>query len=848
MKKILLLVLFVLCISFSMVSCDENPDPPASPEIDACEWNLISGEAVGSSDYSTVYGTEEAPVVKDNALLVNIKLVAKDGNVTLINNSNDEVLGTGEYVKNDSGIYTVTIKDVSFTCSVRINEYVEWNTDVTGFDGNIFGKYSLDMQSSVYNMLFISNDEATPNCDEGHTDEDTDLICDVCGEQLEDDGAFKPVLRFAITSDVHIRSTKNDFGSKERMLSFIESAYDYAEGEKYNKLDGLFIVGDLTQDGKTAEYEAANVYLNFFVKGKTVVGVTMGNHEFHAYGSGDGRFTPENIAKSTERFKSELGYESEDWHEVINGYHFISIANDSYETRNFYNDETINWLRGEIEAAMADDESANKPIFVMNHEGPLSSVRGFTGGDTKLGELLKNYPRVVDFSGHTHRSILDPQSIWQDGFTAIGTGCLAYLGYNLAGHPTYDNTAVTASDMEGGFIGGGSNGARTGAMYYIVEVDAKNNISLKIYDILSESFYGEPIIFRVGEGEPEVFTPDREEKSVAPVFPEDASIELISSDYNLPVFRFTRPTGGDIVQYYRIELTKDGEREPSIVFYRLGELHNAAKKLKDATSPIRGHSESGTYNVKIYAFNCWGKESLPIEGSITIDEKSMTPDILKTEFNSDGGAVNGSDNLTTVGTPTVRFDEELGRNVATFDGVSGYKFADIKDYYPNIIHSLSIEACFRPGEVDTTLSIGSNSQSGGFGLSRMADGRVGFNIRFNNGASRDLVVYTAQDIAKVGEWVHVVVVYSNSDGVMIYVNGEKSLLYNDDGSQIGYSAECKGRLFEAPSGASTALIIGGDISSSGEVESGFVGDIYSYNLFSRPLSAEDVSELYSSYN
>ena len=67
------------------------------------------------------------------------------------------------------------------------------------------------------------------------------------------DEEYVPVLRFAITSDVHVRVTNNDYGSKQKLEDFINSAYKYAQGDsKYSALDGIFIVGDITQNGKTA--------------------------------------------------------------------------------------------------------------------------------------------------------------------------------------------------------------------------------------------------------------------------------------------------------------------------------------------------------------------------------------------------------------------------------------------------------------------------------------------------------------------------------------------------------------------------------------------------------------------
>ena len=423
----------------------------------------------------------------------------------------------------------------------------------------------------------------------------------------------------------------------------------------------------------------------------------------------------------------------------------------------------------------------------------------------------------------------------------------------MAGHPTLDDKAITALDMDGDYLGGGSTGARTGAMYYIVEVDAGNNIRLKIYDLVTESIYGEPITFRVGEGEPEVFTPDREEKSAAPVFPENAKIEVISTDYNLPEIKFTTPTGGDLTQYYKISLTKDGESEPSLVFYRLGCMHYAAKGMSEHITPVRGHSESGKYIVEIRAYNCWGKESLPLLGEITIAERTMTPDILDTVFNTDGTAANGEALLPVtnapggVGAPAVSFDPMLGRNIASFDGASGYKFSGISDYYDEICHSLSMEILFRPGETDAAMSIGSNTDSAGFGISRAADGSLSFSFRYNNGASRYLTAKTAPGAAPVGEWTHAVVSLSTRGSIRIFVNGEEVTLYDADGAEIGKALSSSGILFQAPTGAAAAFIIGGDIDKSGLVESGFIGDIAAMNIFSRPLTESEAAELYSSY-
>lgn len=157
MKKILVLLL-LFAVAFAFCSCDDRDDTPPSPDIDACEWTLITGKAVGSSEYKNTYGVDDAPILKEDAILVKIKLIANEGALTLVDALSDKIIAIGDYSEGENGIYTVNLENLSFVATVKINEYVEWNSEVTGFDGNKYGKYSLDISSGLYDMLFISNE------------------------------------------------------------------------------------------------------------------------------------------------------------------------------------------------------------------------------------------------------------------------------------------------------------------------------------------------------------------------------------------------------------------------------------------------------------------------------------------------------------------------------------------------------------------------------------------------------------------------------------------------------------------------------------------------------------------
>lgn len=65
---------------------------------------------------------------------------------------------------------------------------------------------------------------------------------------------------------------------------------------------------------------------------------------------------------------------------------------------------------------------------MITHQNPSATVYGSgEWGDQSLKSLLDQYPQAVSISGHSHFSILDERSIYQDKFTAFTTQSIAYL-------------------------------------------------------------------------------------------------------------------------------------------------------------------------------------------------------------------------------------------------------------------------------------------------------------------------------------------------------------------------------------------------------------------------------------
>ena len=237
-------------------------------------------------------------------------------------------------------------------------------------------------------------------------------------------------MRFVVTSDVHTRTTANNYQSHDRLAQLYQTAYAFADAQNdYNKLDAIFFVGDVTPNGKVAEYTQ---FFNY-VKANTRTGT---------------------VAQSPIRFMEQSGDAAIDINQVIGGYHFITLGMDSYNknANTYFSATKLAWLKVQLDAAVAEDP--NKPIFVFQHEPPKSTVIGSygTNGDVGLKNLLSNYPQVIDFSGHSHRPLSTPRSIWQDTFTAVNTGSLAYLCLPLPDHSSYVNGGPIATDRDSGMF------------------------------------------------------------------------------------------------------------------------------------------------------------------------------------------------------------------------------------------------------------------------------------------------------------------------------------------------------------------------------------------------------------
>ena len=326
----------------------------------------------------------------------------------------------------------------------------------------------------------------------------------------------------------------------------------------------------------------------------------LGNHEFILY-------RDEDASVAYDVYK-EYVYPEVDRHDVINGYHFIGVSYDK-DGKTFT--KKMSWLKEQLDAAVADDP--DRPIFVYQHPHPFSTVYGSVNwSDLSVRTLLDLYPQVVDFSGHSHYASSDPRSIWQNSFTAVGTGSLKAYMSNL----NYVSGDEDAPGESGGF--------------WIVEADKDGNVRLKLYDSVYRRFFD-----NVDYSLPNPANPDNRPYAwdnsmnldTPPVFPKGAVVTG-SRDGNDAILRFPDATGYYEAENYKI-VVSDGSLKP--VWENTVVSDYVRSGLTGVTVNL-GELADGAYTVKITANSPYEKEGETLTGTVVF----ATPDFLPGDVNLDG--------------------------------------------------------------------------------------------------------------------------------------------------------------------------------------------------------------------
>ncbi|WP_406578939.1 metallophosphoesterase [Bacillus salipaludis] len=235
-------------------------------------------------------------------------------------------------------------------------------------------------------------------------------------------------MQFPVLSDIHIGGAAQQERFKRALSDIQAIAPNY---------DALVLLGDNTNMGTIKEYDDLNHLLQAYSKQDAEKIITIGNHDYWEGFYSIGDFNP---AKYIQRFVDKTGMPGVYYDKWVKGYHFITLGSEGFPDHGgadhvLMSDEQYSWL----DEALEQDADPAKPIFVFLHQPIDNTVygseewgAGFT--DTRLSDILRKYPQVILFSGHTHYLLQHPRSIYQDGFTVVNAGSVAY-GYTDIGYP-----------------------------------------------------------------------------------------------------------------------------------------------------------------------------------------------------------------------------------------------------------------------------------------------------------------------------------------------------------------------------------------------------------------------------
>lgn len=214
----------------------------------------------------------------------------------------------------------------------------------------------------------------------------------------------KPVTEFEMVSDVHI--TDRTMGEADINYKNNQHFKQMLEDVKKNSPDSKAIIinGDIADTGKESEYKKMQE-ISSQVSGIPDIYMSVGNHDLSA---NDYKTQADLFIKYANTGTDKVYYDR-----TINGYHYIFLGSEKQGLRADLSEAQLKWF----DNLLAKDTAANptKPVFVMLHQSLYNTVAGSLPGQNwdgassegtkqakELRAILKKYPQVLMFNGHSH--------------------------------------------------------------------------------------------------------------------------------------------------------------------------------------------------------------------------------------------------------------------------------------------------------------------------------------------------------------------------------------------------------------------------------------------------------------
>lgn len=570
---------------------------------------------------------------------------------------------------------------------------------------------------------------------------------------------FVPAFRFVAASDIHLSELGDDNAVKTQAL--IKQIYDFYDDPDTNEglagVGAITIAGDIAEDGKIEEFNVAKQVLEEVIREETELVITMGNHDWYSLGD-----------QSRVEFEKVFGPGTQDV--VIGGYHFITICVDSAEGWD-YSRDTLKEARELIEAAIADT-GEDKPVFVFQHIGNMSTVVGTCSHAVEAGKnavrtlstMEEQYPNLVVFAGHSHFPANDPCSIHQKDCTTINTGTLKAAMSQMSVRDKY-------------YMG----------QAHVVEVDAEGRLRIRHWDVAANGFVGDTWYIDSYDKKDFVYTSDRFSDDDI-FFADDAELSVVLSNTASATLVVPVTAAASVpARSYHITLTNAAGEEIKTFYYDTEYYLGTDDDVKIALTALSPDTEYGVSVVAVNSLYCINRSNdykairskpLTLTFKTPAEEIRNGADIIDTVIDADNKTVTNAavSGLTpyVIGTPDIFFDEAIGKNVLRLDG-SHNGIVCYENYTPfmdTLSDSMTFDITFKvdamPTADEESYGIVSSQHSGGLGLQVYPDSMAKFWIR-----NADTDEYETISFAiSAGEYCRVTATFDGSK-CTVYVNGEE---------------------------------------------------------------------------
>ena len=324
--------------------------------------------------------------------------------------------------------------------------------------------------------------------------------------------------RFFVGSDVHIGRNSDADAKLTNALNVFEEIDPQA--------DGVLLVGDVTNNGAASEYDRLMELIRANPLSEKVV-LAMGNHEYN------------NASGAVERFESKTGQETNEVRYYRDDSGALTATVVKLGASNYGGNYTGSYdmLKTALETATA--ENAEAPVIVLGHHGIRNTAyvthewygNYGEGTDRDMVALMKEYPQVIHISGHSHSTLEDARSIYQDdGYTAIQDSTIGAYFENESGKvdPNTGSGATRPVDSE--------------ESSQALRIDVMEDGTVDIYRLdLTDGDYmyaEEPWTFDANDASDRPYTSARAEQSDVPSFAADAAVTVSAVTKNSAVVHF----------------------------------------------------------------------------------------------------------------------------------------------------------------------------------------------------------------------------------------------------------------------------------------------------------------------